>query len=194
MDFLFVGTCRGGTAYVCEVLKSLGLRAGHEKIFTRGGVNRDMWNEYDADVSWLAVPHLHEVKDLEVVRVVRNPMDVVNSILRLGLDREAGFWNFVNEATGRWRKWERAEDRVAQYYLDWHERISERAWDYIRVEDGGEPIACMTGRWADTLYDNRKCNHKNGVGREMGELAGELRGQLCSFMDAHGYELKGEGK
>jgi len=185
MDFLFVGTCRGGTAYVTEVLKSLGLRAGHEDVFTRRGVVN--WDEYDADVSWLAVPYLERDWGIEIIRVVRNPMDVINSILRLRMHEEAGFWNYVDSVTGNWRKWDAPQDMVAQYYLDWHERISERAWDYIRVEDGGEPIACMTGRWADTLYDNRRCNHKDGVGREMGELASELRGQLLSFCESHDY-------
>ena len=187
MDFLFVGTCRGGTAYVCEVLKSLGLKAGHEDVFTRRGVVN--WDLYEADVSWLAVPCLDV--DVEIVRVVRNPMDVINSILRLRMDKEAGFWNYVDAVTGNWRKWEKPCDRVAQYYLDWHERISEKSWNYVRVEDGPEPIACAVGKWTEGVFDDRSCNHKNGSGEEMvwDELAGELRGQLLSFAEAHGYEL-----
>jgi len=191
MDFLFVGTCRGGTAYVTEVLKSLGLRAGHEDVFTRGGVVD--WDLYDADVSWVAVPYLEKDWGLEIIRVVRNPMDVINSILRLGMDKEAGFWNYVDGVTNHWDMWKSPQDKVAQFYLDWHEMIDVRAHEWIKVEEGPEPIAYVTGRWSDTLklFDDRSCNHKDGVGKEVkwDELAAELRGQLLSFADVHGYDV-----
>lgn len=193
MDFLFVGTCRGGTAYVCEVLKSLGLNAGHERVFNRRGEKwiRKVWERYDADVSWLAVPYLDLAEGLEIVRVVRHPMDTINSILRLNLPAQAGFWNYVDSVTEHWSMWESPEDRVAQFYLDWHEMISEKAWWSVNVEDGPEPIAYAVGKWSDDLFDDRACNHRNGSGREVGfeELAEPLRGQLLSFCDAHGYEL-----
>jgi len=194
MEFLFVGTCRGGTAYVSKVLQSCGLNAGHESVFTRspvevGGPN---WEYYDADVSWLAYSDIMTNDyGLKIVRVVRDPMAVIRSIINLRLHTEAGFWNWVEMSTGNWFKWKLPQDRVAQYYLDWHAGIQERAYEWIRVEDGPEPIALAVDRWDDDLYDDRTCNHRVGYNQsvEWESIALPLRGELCGFAESHGYDV-----
>ena len=195
MDYLFVGTCRGGTAYVSKVLCSVGLKAGHESVFTRRPVEVGTpdWEYYDADVSWLAYSDIltHDY-DLRIIRVVRNPMSVIRSIINLRLHTQAGFWNWVQQSTGNWFKWSEPQDRVAQFYLDWHAGIQERAFEAIRVEDGPVPIAAIVGRWPEEegdVYDNRTCNHRVGYKQtvEWESIALPLRGELCGFSESHGY-------
>ena len=83
---IVTGTGRCGTRYTHEVLRAAGINAGHEKVFTYKvglGVRQPEWGEYQADVSWFAVPRLVE-QDCPSVLVVRHPIRVVQSMLELG--------------------------------------------------------------------------------------------------------------
>lgn len=78
--FLVTGCGRSGTMYTARLLSALGMPCGHESQFShdRHGPLRS------PDSSWLAVPYLDDIPaDVRLVRVIRNPYDVVRSVMRM---------------------------------------------------------------------------------------------------------------
>jgi hypothetical protein len=108
LETLVVGTGRCGTAYMANLLTSMGVPCGHEAIFTERGLNEAInrlndnkkikfskciteqikeWTvpeEIIADSSYLSAPFLdHDIlKDTTIIHVIRNPMQVITSFYK----------------------------------------------------------------------------------------------------------------
>lgn len=78
---IICGTGRCGTGYVARILRTAGLRCGHEKAFSAAGWRPTL--DLDVEVSWLAWPYTSEAEG-PVVQLVRDPVHVINSFLALG--------------------------------------------------------------------------------------------------------------
>ena len=80
--FIVTGCPRSGTMYAAKLFGELGVRMGHEDVFGvpqgLGGAPR--WEGYEADSSWLAVPHL-PLDDVVVLHQVRHPLEFVRSVV-----------------------------------------------------------------------------------------------------------------
>lgn len=72
------GTGRCGTGWMSRLLNVAGIYCGHEGVFTPEG--RGPQGEFDADSSWMAVPHV--TSDDHVILVYRDPAKVIASQLK----------------------------------------------------------------------------------------------------------------
>lgn len=117
LEYLVVGTGRCGTAYMAQLLTSMGIPCGHESIFSTNAImeiknklknpnsinlsecsldQEAKWvnpKEIIADSSYLAAPFLKYgfLKNTKIIHVVRHPVDVIKSFVFSGLY----FENFV---------------------------------------------------------------------------------------------------
>ena len=128
---LITGTGRCGTGYVARVLARAAIPSTHEGVYNP---NWDEWTIQRVESSWLAAPLL-PLDVAHVVHLVRNPLDVVNSLVGIGF--------FSNPAHGAYAEHARAhvdlpEDEVEaamRFYVDWNHMIEPHADQFIRVED-----------------------------------------------------------
>ncbi|MBI2706452.1 MAG: hypothetical protein HYX32_14360 [Actinobacteria bacterium] len=80
--FVVTGVERGGTKVAAEAFSRLGLRCGHEAIFTPDIERVPSFGSADGDVSWLAAPFLDELPPGTIVlHQLRHPLDVIRSII-----------------------------------------------------------------------------------------------------------------
>lgn len=174
---MVTGTGRCGTRYASHVLRAAGVECGHEDVFTFPTVNKGRapeWGALDADVSWLAVPHLPRL-DARTVLLVRHPLDVVHSMLALGWFAD-GQRLLVSRAVERHRPEVLAEttraDRCLALWLHWNLAALPYAYDVVRFEDMVDDPrallapACVTGRptaaaLAEILADPERVNSKD---------------------------------
>lgn len=82
--FLITGCGRSGTGWAAALLTTLGYPCAHEEQFS--------WNRSGplrrSESSWLAVPHLDDLpRDTRVLRIMRDPYQVVQSIMARGFLR-----------------------------------------------------------------------------------------------------------
>lgn len=87
MTLLIVGTGRSGTGYISDLLTFAGVRCGHEDVYdvtVGAGRAAPSWGDWNAEASWLAVPYITSHAG-PVVWQQRHPVDVVDSLDRLGL-------------------------------------------------------------------------------------------------------------
>lgn len=73
--FVITGSGRSGTQYMSELLRTVGIRCGHENVYFDTGFLG--WKDWEADSSWMAscfVP-----LQVPTVLVVRHPLRVVKS-------------------------------------------------------------------------------------------------------------------
>lgn len=84
-QFLATGCGRSGTAWVSQFFTHLGFYTGHEEQFNPHRHGPLQHNE----VSWLAVPYIHKIDpDTKVLRVIRNPYDVVYSGMQMQFQKQ----------------------------------------------------------------------------------------------------------
>lgn len=100
---------------MARLLCASGVLCGHEQVFTVHTASPIaapvLWGDYDADASWLAVPRL-PMLGVPVLTVVRHPLAVVSSMVRLGTfgaDRDQDPYTSV---VYRWRPEVRRERTV----------------------------------------------------------------------------------
>lgn len=79
LRFVVVGTGRSATQYASRLFKKLGIRCGHENVFTRHGL-MDPRENIIGDSSWGAAPFLDEFHGV-VLHQVRHPLSVFNSMM-----------------------------------------------------------------------------------------------------------------
>ena len=88
--FIVTGIGRCGTSFIDAALRGNKFNSGHEQFFNpnRFVMHGNDVQEYKAreqvDVAWHAAPHLHLFHDLKVVHLVRNPIQVINSFVKIG--------------------------------------------------------------------------------------------------------------
>lgn len=132
---IITGTPRTGTTYVYQLLRNLGIGAGHETVYTT--VEPQPWALRRAEVSWMAVPHLDRFHGT-VVHLVRDPLAVLNSFLGIGFFHQL-------DAHMAWTEYIRRQgieldetDPVGsaqRFIIDWNRKIEPYADWRLRVED-----------------------------------------------------------
>lgn len=165
--FLIVGTGRCGTGWASRFMDKIGYFCGHEAAYNpltlreveAGIVPQPRWIDgMEGDSSWLAVPYiegfLNDNPDNAVVHLVRNPVDVFQSLLGIGFlslngihspyDTFARYHMDVN-----WKSAESRDDLIDRnvYFMEeWYRRLAEREDDaqVFAVEDLQRPRVAMS--------------------------------------------------
>lgn len=159
MKYLIVGTGRCGTGYMSKILTDSGIKCSHEGIFTPYGI-KDI-NKYDADSSWLAVPHILTYRQTleRVVHIVRHPLKIFrswlydqNNVISLKPKNTKSPYNrYIVDHFPAISKERNPIDRAAIYYLNCNETIANNCTEYnipysfFRVEDDPRDIINILG-------------------------------------------------
>ena len=139
MNFLVTGTGRSGTKFVSQALQEMGIKCGHESVYTprvaRGG------KSWDGDSSWFGVPHIvmGSPRPEHVVHVARDPRRVLASRFSMG------FGKYDRPALMAWRP---------DLFPAPEETALRRAWVcalYCALIDGAEGISDATFRIEDIV-------------------------------------------
>lgn len=80
LDALIVGTGRCGTGFMSKVLTRAGFLCSHEGVYNPSGYHPPPL-DLRGESSWLAVPHLGTAQRNATVLIVREPAQVVRSML-----------------------------------------------------------------------------------------------------------------
>jgi len=194
MNLLITGSGRCGTGYVAMVLRSVGIRCGHEDVFGLAGWKhvqkvRDSWQ---ADSSWLAVPFLDCLTGVKVVHLVRNPKDTINSMVNCRLFERPGF------PYARWLRhylpsvddYEEVADKAAHWYIEWNKCIEPFADVFHRVEDDAQLLLqkLSIDHEGKELFADKKCN--TYPGNSDVQLSGlERADDVMAMAERYGYAL-----
>ena len=90
--FLITGCGRSGTTWSARLFSRLGIQTWHERQFSPTSAGPLVISE----ASWLAMPYIDQLpSDTPILRVVRNPYDVVASVMQL--DFQVGRPDIGNE-------------------------------------------------------------------------------------------------
>lgn len=144
MIILGTGCGKSGTMWFAELLSSLGHACVHEVQFTptRSGP-LEM-----SEVSWLAVPFARDYPDAQLVRVVRNPYHVVQSIIRtkfLNVDNE--YKQYVKDHAPWIISGRTHLSRAIRYVATWDQRLDELPHTILHPDGGAEHVAMAVGWW-----------------------------------------------
>ena len=144
-------TPRTGSTYLYQLLRHLGIGAGHEVVYTT--VEPQPWALRRAEVSWMATPHLERFQGT-VAHLVRNPLDVLNSFLGIGffhqLDAHIAWTEYIRRQGIRLDE----DDPVGsaqRFIIEWNRQIEPWAAKRIKVEDVGVDEI----RWLMLQLDSR---------------------------------------
>lgn len=146
--FIVVGSGRSGTGWAAELLSRLHIPTGHEvvfnpqKIFEAGGIPD--WEYNRGESSWLVAPFLGDLA-MPGVHLVRNPLEVVRSMMGIGFFDRTNPGHKVYEdfaMAGVGEDWDappldEAEhlDRVCAFIVRWNEMIESHGLARFRIED-----------------------------------------------------------
>ena len=132
LKYVIASLPRSGTAFIYSTLKQLlkpqGRYAGHERVFTPGGVDLTK-TAIDVDVSGFVAPYLP--LEIPVFHVVRHPVEWANSVLNF-------FPGWFLEEKPTEKDW----FDVLNVWVMWHDVCRRNAVATVQVEDG------------KTLWDN----------------------------------------
>lgn len=118
---IVAGCARSGTLYMARVLTALGFDVGHEG-FMPDGIS-----------SWYIVEETRAAKILEMtkgldclyIHLVRNPLDVISSVMRCELIRTRESLDFFARTNPEYNGLELVE-RCARYWVEWNKYITKR--------------------------------------------------------------------
>lgn len=142
------GTGRSGTGYMAAALSAAGLKAGHENVYSPNGVSWRTWEHatpyWDADCSWLSVPHLAKFKADSpggiIVHIARDPLKVISSLVRMNVLSDAYKGNPYTEYKRRHcpESFGYADviDRAAHFWVHWNRRTephADRMWQIEKI-------------------------------------------------------------
>jgi hypothetical protein len=137
--FVVISTGRAGSGFVAALLTACGVPCGHEAFFTPSGLQpRFRWH-LRGDSSWLAVPALEEWNGAKplVVHQVRDPREVVKSLVGIGLFRRDNDNPFAQFAR---RHFSVSGDEVRdamRWWVAWNRRCAALAHFSYRLEEIG---------------------------------------------------------
>lgn len=140
---VITGTGRSGTRFAAHLLRAAGVNCGHERVFSFRPLLRERpvaWGNWQADSSWMAVPHL-AAHDGPAVLVVRHPLLVAKSMLELGWFRHDKRLD-IAKLIYRFRPQIRAEktrpDKVMAMWVHWNTAALPYVAGVFRLEDLNE--------------------------------------------------------
>jgi hypothetical protein len=86
--YIITGTGRSGTGYMSRLLSYMHMPCGHEETFNPMAIAKangaPPWSPFRGDASWLAGPFLADLQGVPVAHVVRNPLNVIRSMVGIG--------------------------------------------------------------------------------------------------------------
>ncbi len=137
LGFVITGTGRSGTGYCAAVLRAVGVDCGHERIFRPGNGSVGCMSALrtEGDASWLAVEYLPALKHegVTIIHVVRNPLDVVSSLVGMRFFSDAAHGPYrecaqrilvgLGLATSGHDKWDA---------IEWWWRVTSHVCDYAK--------------------------------------------------------------
>lgn len=228
LKYIVTGTGRCGTLFMANLLTSMGYPCTHEAVFTTNGLQwaeeilegyrpainskismGDNLSDYEmdsvADSSYLAAPFLQNFKNVSVIHVVRNPFEVIGSLIGDGFKQftstlptdfqddpdhfphEAFIYDYLPELSGEVSQL----DRACAFYLRWNEMIerNENVKIFHRIEDGTEKIKEFFG-YSGPCYENKKCNSVSKKKKwKISEIKNPiLRNQITEIFERYGYQ------
>jgi hypothetical protein len=147
--YVIASTPRSGTAYISQVLSSLGLECGHERFFgvscmsfgkeVCNPTKREYWtrrNNALGDSSWLVVPHLACLpKEAKIIHIVRDPIASLNSMIHTDhfrWDINDDHWTrkyaqYIFKELGQVAWPDDQLGRAQLFYVQWHKLILEHS-------------------------------------------------------------------
>ena len=205
LRYLITGTGRCGTGYMAQVLRSAGIKCGHEDVFGLGGLEyaRQVMGDWEAESSWLAAPFLDDplLEEVTVVHLVRDPKKVIDSWLGLGyLQGDSPVYHAWMCAHLPWLlSWADPEHRAAAIYIGWNKMIKDKthATIFHRVED--DPVVLLDrlqidyrGKklFSDKTYNTRRPRREADV--TLQALPDSLREALREMQHGYGYHIFAE--
>ena len=143
LRLVVTGCGASGTGWAARALTLAGLPCGHEAVYQNVGVQPA---RFEAESSWCAIPYL--VDHSRVVRLVRNPLHVVRSALRLSGGEfladhptDPRSTEFVRRHAPHLFALPDRLARVVSWVACWDTPVA--ACPTVRVEDGPEALAIM---------------------------------------------------
>lgn len=155
-EFIVTGTGRSGTGFTAAFLTALGIPTGHEEVlnpyypYDANDLSRDWPEGLRGDASWLAVPHLAQIKSLDsspaIIHVVRNPLHVMRSMVGIGWLSRIGIHKAYEEFAIRhlpeiYHEWDGTRvkgeilQRCAVFYDHWIQEIGKFEPTFWKLED-----------------------------------------------------------
>jgi len=213
---LIASAGRSGTRFVSEVLREAGVNCGHEGVFHPGTPPMPRWGQYVAESSWLCLPWLPTMPDVEVAHLVRNPLHCARSWMGIGVlahRPHPSHYPYVEHilcvAPGILAQ-PTPLARFIAYWVVWNETIARFAESRMRIEDldalESEPLAEIVerlGLGADK--DDLKAAHRavpsdvntRQVDRDvtwadMRNDSGVFGLRLAALCEEYGYSAEGE--
>lgn len=123
--FLITGCGRSGTGWAAQFFTELGYPTGHEFLYNPVRSGPLIRNES----SWLAVPFLDDIPEsTKIVRMVRNPYDVVASVMARGFLNEpyGGYEHFAHRHRPETVKGSSHLERAIRWAGLWDEPVDDR--------------------------------------------------------------------
>ena len=165
LKYLVTGVPRSGTGYMYKLLESAGIKTGHEKIFTVKGYDSTNLKNKEADSSWLAVPFLNEsiLSNTKVIHVIRNPYDVVSSILHIGLfnpKQARDYTRFIYKYLPDIKNLDRELEKAVSFYVRWSNKINKRCDFKYKIKDCPSAMLESAGiiHKKELLFNNTEYN------------------------------------
>jgi|SRR6185312_14959507 len=169
--FVFTGTGRCGTGFASRVLNYAGVKCGHEEVF-------GPWSDYqvkhllensnfEAVSSWLAAPRLGWdcFKHSRIIHLVRDPIQVINSILSINLfsaEVSAEYRNFAYRHLPEIRSLDSDLKKTVAFYVLWNKLIERnipvQGAILFRVEDGPFSLLRKIGISTEKVFTFNKYN------------------------------------
>lgn len=195
LKYLVVGTGRCGSVGIARTLTSVGIPCGHESIFDWGGLevalkrlnheepivlseisqencNAPNWIDPTtiiAESSYMAAPFLEYFQETDIIHIVRNPVDVVNSF--------CNYHNYFKNPDCQKEQWEgfiyshlpelkdeslTNYDRGCLYYVKWNQmienKLKDRSYCFYRVEDDIAKLLEFLGVKQNTFFQDKTMN------------------------------------
>jgi hypothetical protein len=130
--YVITGCAGSGTGWAAELLTRLGSPCGHEQVYTHLG--RTSAGDLEGDSSWYAVPLI--TRDEPSVCLIRNPLDVVRSLIKLQAFHNLGYYS-AGYYLRHLPKIGEALDPLGRAirYVAWWDRDAVQRLPILRIED-----------------------------------------------------------
>jgi len=162
---LVTGTGRCGTGFMAALLNELGLKAGHEAVFSPLAKVPLAWEDYDADCSWLAVPFGPFGEFCHVMELRRHPWKIIRSLVGIGFFRDGTERHepYLSYALAHVRAngLRAHENRAAAWVLEWVKLVDDLKPDsVVQVENPAhvlDVLKCLghevdLDAWTDLMF------------------------------------------
>lgn len=159
LKYVITGTGRCGTGYMSRLMSKYVCTCGHEKIFTptvtSSNLKDRLAGNYQADSSWLAIPHLDHplLVDVTLIHLTRHPVAVIASFLSRGFfpavrrltnetcTSNAGFAVYAAKYLPKLKTLSDLDAGI-YWYIEWNKRIlAHKQKRYWRVQLEHLPFA-----------------------------------------------------